>query len=122
MRAALARMPGEQPTHPECAALFGPLFGKPERGREDAGCKVFATKQNSMHRCVFLMNAVVKPIRKCSKSHKNMQFSIKKQQKIIKISDFIPLFGPKMKVFYSKTLKNRSNNRVFATILGIFGV
>jgi len=25
-------MPGAQLTHPECAALFDPLSGKPERG------------------------------------------------------------------------------------------
>jgi len=28
----LAQIPGEQFTHPECAALFDPLSGKPERG------------------------------------------------------------------------------------------
>jgi len=32
IQAALAQIPGAQLTHPECAALFDPLFGKPERG------------------------------------------------------------------------------------------
>jgi len=32
IRAALAQMPGAQLTHPECATLFDPLSGKPERG------------------------------------------------------------------------------------------
>jgi hypothetical protein len=92
MRVALARMPDEQSTHPECAALFGPLFGKPERGQKDLmllyilmSVECFTSETKLCATLCFLSEL-------CGKNHKNHtifhQKTVKNHQKQVFLGRF----------------------------------